>query len=128
MTNPRRDTLPKGDIVVDENVFIAAKCKIALLGIPEVCPNVIRHVAGLNVDYFFHGLVLTDASFSQPIQRYDKEVPQISSGALNGEEQESRSSLRVPEESPLQDGNINRRWTRSALIRQFGNCCPTHVT
>jgi hypothetical protein len=55
VTNPRRDTLPKGDIVVDENVFIAAIGKIALLGIPEVCPNVIRHVASLNVDYFFHG-------------------------------------------------------------------------
>ena len=55
VTNPRRHTLPKGDIVVDENVLIAAICKIALLGIPEVCSNVIRHVASLNVDYFFHG-------------------------------------------------------------------------
>ena len=40
--------------MVDENFFISAVCKIALLGIPKVCPNVIRYVASLNVDYFFH--------------------------------------------------------------------------
>ena len=54
--------------MVDENFFISAVCKIALLRIPKVCPNVIRHVAGLNVDYFFHSWLLIDANFSQPIQ------------------------------------------------------------
>lgn len=64
MTNPRRDSLPEGDIVVDENFFICAVCKIALLGIPKVCPNVIRYVTSLNVDYFFHDWILTDSKLS----------------------------------------------------------------
>jgi len=49
MTNPRRDTLSKGDIVVDENFFVSTVNKVALLGIPKVRPNVIRYVASLYV-------------------------------------------------------------------------------
>ena len=54
MTNPRGNTLPKGDIVVYDNFFIFTVDKVALLGIPEVRPNVIGHVASLYVDNLFH--------------------------------------------------------------------------
>jgi hypothetical protein len=54
MTNPRGDSLPKGDVVVDENFFVSTICEIALLSIPEVCPDIVGYVAGLYVDYLFH--------------------------------------------------------------------------
>ena len=54
MTNPRGDTLPKGNVVVNENFFVSTVIKVALLGIPEVCPNVIGCVASLYVYYLFH--------------------------------------------------------------------------
>jgi hypothetical protein len=54
MTNPRGDTLPKGNVVVDENFFVSTVIKVALLGIPEVRPNVIGSVASLYVYYLFH--------------------------------------------------------------------------
>jgi hypothetical protein len=54
VTNPGGDTLPKGDIVVDENFFVSTVNKVALLGIPEVCPNVIRYIASLYVYDLFH--------------------------------------------------------------------------
>ncbi len=41
--------------MVDKNFFVSAVCEIALLGIPKVCPDVIGYVAGLYVDYLFHG-------------------------------------------------------------------------
>jgi hypothetical protein len=55
MTNPRGDTLPKRDVVVDENFFVSTVIKVALLGIPKVCPNVIGYIASLYVDNLFHG-------------------------------------------------------------------------
>ena len=54
MTNPRGDTLPEGDVVVDENFFVSAVSEVALLGIPEMCPNVIGYIACLYVYYLFH--------------------------------------------------------------------------
>jgi hypothetical protein len=54
MTNPRGDTLPKGNVVVNENFIVSAIIKVALLGIPEMCPNVIGCVASLYVYYLFH--------------------------------------------------------------------------
>ena len=54
MTNPRGDTLPKGNVVVNENFFVPTIIKVALLGIPEMCPNVIGCVASLYVYYLFH--------------------------------------------------------------------------
>lgn len=41
--------------MVYENLFVSAVCKIALLSIPKVSPDVIGYVAGLYVDYLFHG-------------------------------------------------------------------------
>lgn len=58
MANHRRDALPKGDIVVDENFFVSTVSEVALLGIPEVCPNVIGYVASLYVYYLFHDWIL----------------------------------------------------------------------
>jgi hypothetical protein len=55
MTNPRGDSLPKGDVVVDENFFVSTICEMALLSIPEVCPDVVGYVASLYVDYLIHG-------------------------------------------------------------------------
>ena len=54
MTNPGGDTLPKGDIVADENFFVSTVNEVALLGIPEVCANVIGYIASLYVYYLFH--------------------------------------------------------------------------
>ena len=54
MTNPPGDPLPKGNIVVDENLFVPTVIKITLLGIPEVSPNVIGCIASLYVYYLFH--------------------------------------------------------------------------
>jgi hypothetical protein len=54
MTNPRGDALPKRNVVVNENFFVSTVIKVALLDIPEVCPNVIGCVAGLYVYYLFH--------------------------------------------------------------------------
>ncbi len=54
MTNPRGDTLPKGDVVIEENFLVSAVSKVALLGIPKVCPDVIGYVASLYVYYLFH--------------------------------------------------------------------------
>jgi hypothetical protein len=55
MTDPRGGTLPKGDVVVHENLLVATVCEIALLSIPKVRPDVIGYVAGLYVYYLFHG-------------------------------------------------------------------------
>jgi hypothetical protein len=41
--------------MVYENFFVSAVCEIALLSIPKVSPDVIGYVAGLHVDYLFHG-------------------------------------------------------------------------
>jgi hypothetical protein len=58
MANPRRDALPKGDIMVNENFFVSTVSEVALLGIPEVCANVIGYVASLYVYYLFHDWVM----------------------------------------------------------------------
>ena len=54
MTNPRGETFPKRNVVVDENLFVSTVVKVVLLRIPEVCPNVIGCVASLYVYYLFH--------------------------------------------------------------------------
>lgn len=64
MTNPRGDTLPKGNVVVDENFLVSTVIKVALLGIPEVCPNVIGCVASLNIYYLFHDGPLSRLQFA----------------------------------------------------------------
>jgi len=40
--------------VVDDNFFVSTVVKVALLGIPKVCPNVIGYVASLYVYNLFH--------------------------------------------------------------------------
>jgi len=40
--------------VLDEDFLVRAVCKVALLGIPKVCPNVVGYVASLYVYYLFH--------------------------------------------------------------------------
>ena len=40
--------------MVDENFFVSAVSEVALLGIPEVCANVIGYIACLYVYYLFH--------------------------------------------------------------------------
>jgi hypothetical protein len=64
MTNPRGDTLPEGNVVVDENFFVSTVIKVTLLGIPEVCPNVIGCVASLYVYYLFHDWPLRRLRFA----------------------------------------------------------------
>ena len=54
MTNPRGYTFPEGDIMINEDFFVLTVCKVALLSIPKVCPDVIGYVASLYVYYFFH--------------------------------------------------------------------------
>ena len=75
MTNPRGDTFPKGNVVVDENFFVSGVIKIALLGIPEVCSNVIGCVASLYVYYLFHVWPHTTIVGSCS-QLFDKDVDQ----------------------------------------------------
>jgi hypothetical protein len=58
MTNPRGDTLPEGDVVIEENFFVSVVSKVTLLGIPKVRPDVIGYVASLYVYYLFHDCLL----------------------------------------------------------------------
>jgi hypothetical protein len=64
MTNRRGDTFPKRNVVVDENFFVPTVIKVALLGIPEVCPDVIGCVASLYVYYLFHDWPLRQPRFA----------------------------------------------------------------
>ena len=55
MTNPRGDALSKRDVVVNEHFFAFFVREVALLGIPEMRPNMIGYIAGLYVYDLFHG-------------------------------------------------------------------------
>jgi hypothetical protein len=53
--------------VVDENFFVFVICEIALLSIPEMCPDVIGDVASLYVDYLFHGWLQRMPTYSESV-------------------------------------------------------------
>lgn len=80
MTNPGGDTLPKGDIVVDENFFVSTVNEVALLGIPEVCPNVIRYIASLYVYDLFHDGVIRSVSSTTVLITGLRKVDEIADG------------------------------------------------
>jgi hypothetical protein len=77
MTNPWGDSLPKGNVVVDENFLVSTVIKVALLGIPEVCPNVIGCVASLNVYYLFHDWPLRRLRFAAVHTRMSRKIDEM---------------------------------------------------